>query len=202
MDEYQRLGHTKTERDGGGIQAQQLVLEAEFVFAQTQDLLLAKARQSGLEEIFKQRRRPVLVGVGQRRTARRFQDAEMDQFAEAAGQTVADLAQRIGAAELAEQHRDELRPAGKTLGGPLGVVFLDQRPELVAGKMMEQLIEQTRGLYDCLALLWLRRSARLRVTKHRQRSIIGGHSPSTTLPARARDDQSCFGQECSEVMRI
>jgi hypothetical protein len=42
---------------------------------------------------------------------------------------------------LAEQHRDELRPAGETLGGALGVVFLDERPEFVARKMLEQLIE-------------------------------------------------------------
>ena len=65
----------------------------------------------------------------------------MYQFAEAAGETVADLAQRIGAAELAENHGDKLRPAGESLGGPLGVVFLDERPELGAGKMLEQLIE-------------------------------------------------------------
>jgi hypothetical protein len=54
----------------------------------------------------------------------------MDQLAETAGETVADLAQRIGASELTENHRDELRPTGEALGGPLGIVFLDQRPEL------------------------------------------------------------------------
>ena len=76
----------------------------------------------------------MLVGVGQRRAARRLEDTEVDQSPEAAGQTVADLAQRIGPAELAQQHRDELRPAGEALGGALGVVRLDQRPEFVAGK--------------------------------------------------------------------
>jgi hypothetical protein len=172
------------------------VLEAEFVFAQTQHFLIAKARQRGPEEIFEPHGRTVFVGVGERRTARRFQDAEVDQLAEAAGQTVADLAQGVGAAELAEQHRDDLRPAREALGGALGVVLLDQRPEFVAGEMLEQLIEQARGLYDCLALLWGWRSARLRATEHRQRSIIGGHSPPATPPIWARGAQSCLGQEC------
>jgi len=34
-----------------------------------------------------------------------------------------------------------LKLSGEALGGPLGVVFLDQRPEFVAGEMLEQLIE-------------------------------------------------------------
>jgi hypothetical protein len=56
--------------------------------------------------------------------------------------------------ELAEQHRDQLGPAAKTFGGFLRVVFLDQRPELGSGKVLEQLIEQARDLYDWIALLW------------------------------------------------
>jgi hypothetical protein len=56
--------------------------------------------------------------------------------------------------ELAEQHRDQLRPAAKTLGTLLRFVFLDQRPELGPGKMLEELIEETRDLYDEIALLW------------------------------------------------
>jgi len=61
----------------------------------------------------------------------------MGQLAQAALQAVTDLAQRIGAAELAEQHRDELRPAGEALGGAFGVVLLDQRAELGAREMLE-----------------------------------------------------------------
>ena len=78
----------------------------------------------------------------------------MHQFAQATAQAVADLAQRIGMAELAEQHRDELRPAGKALGVTLSVVLLYQRGELGPGKMLEQLIEEARDLYDWIALLW------------------------------------------------
>jgi len=55
---------------------------------------------------------------------------------------------------LAEQHRDQLRPAAKAFGAPFRVVFLDQRRELGSRKMLEQLIEETRNLYDWIALLW------------------------------------------------
>jgi hypothetical protein len=34
-------------------------------------------------------------------------------------------------------------------------VLLDQRPELRSGKMLEQLIEETRDLYDGFAFLWV-----------------------------------------------
>jgi hypothetical protein len=54
---------------------------------------------------------------------------------------------------LAEQHRDQLRPAAKAFGAPFRVVFLDQRRELGPREMMEQLIEETRILYDGFAFL-------------------------------------------------
>jgi hypothetical protein len=56
--------------------------------------------------------------------------------------------------ELAEQHRDQLSPATEALGAPLGIVFLDQRPKLDPGEMLEQLIEKTGYLYDWIALLF------------------------------------------------
>jgi hypothetical protein len=55
---------------------------------------------------------------------------------------------------LAEQHGDELRPAGKAFGGTLGGVLLDECSELGTGKVVEQLIEEARDLYDWVALLW------------------------------------------------
>jgi hypothetical protein len=55
---------------------------------------------------------------------------------------------------LTEQHGDELRPAAKAFGGTLGGVFLDQCGELGTGKVLEQLIEEARDLYDWVALLW------------------------------------------------
>jgi hypothetical protein len=78
----------------------------------------------------------------------------MHQAPEAAPQAIANLTQRIGPTELTEQHGDELGPAGKALGGTLGGVLLDQCGELGTGEVLEQLIEQARGLYDWVALLW------------------------------------------------
>jgi len=94
--------HRKAQRDGGRVQRQQLVLEAEFVFAGAQALLLAEARQRGPEQFFEQGGGAVLVGVGQGGSAGRFGDTEMDQTAQATGQAVADIAQGIGAAQLAK----------------------------------------------------------------------------------------------------
>jgi hypothetical protein len=81
-------------------------------------------------------------------------DPYMHQLSQTASQTVADLAQGIGASQLTEKHGDELRPAGKTLGGTLGGVLFHQCGELRAGKVLKQLIEQARDLYDWIALLW------------------------------------------------
>jgi hypothetical protein len=55
--------------------------------------------------------------------------------------------------ELAEQHRYQLGPAAKAFGAPFRVVFLDQHPKLAPRKMLEQLIEETRDLYDGSAFL-------------------------------------------------
>jgi hypothetical protein len=77
----------------------------------------------------------------------------MNQLAQTTAQAVANLAQRISVSELAEQHRHQLRPAAKTFGAPFCIVFFDQRSELGPGKMLEQLIEQTRDLYDGFAFL-------------------------------------------------
>ena len=65
----------------------------------------------------------------------------MHQLSQAAAQAVADLAERIGAAQLTEQHRDELCPAGKALGVTLGGVLLYECSELGSRKVLEQLIE-------------------------------------------------------------
>src|SRR5215203_2221946 len=101
-------------------------------------------------------------------------DAHMHQSPQTTPQTVADLAQGIGASELAEQHGDELRPAGKPLGGTLSGVLLHQGGKLGPGEVLKQLIEQARDLYDWVALLWAaygEASAR----NGSPTSIIGGH---------------------------
>ena len=98
-------------------------------------MLVAKARQCRPEKIFEQCGGAVLIGVRQRGAAGRFGNAEVHQATETAGQTVANLAEGIGASELAEEHGDELRPAAKSLGGVLGTVFPNQGGELGTGKI-------------------------------------------------------------------
>src|ERR1019366_8347751 len=139
--------------DGGRIEREQLVLEAESALANAQLLLRAEALQGGIEQFLVKRGGAMLVGVGQGGFVGSFGDAQMHQLAQTAGQAVADLAQGIGMAQLAEQHGDELGPAIEPLGGPLGFVLLDQTRELQAGKVMQQLIEQACDLYHGGALL-------------------------------------------------
>jgi hypothetical protein len=153
--------HREAQRNGGRIQWQQLVLESEFVFAGTQALLVPKARQGGPEQIFEQCRGPVFIGVRQRGATGRFGNPEVHQATDAAGKTVTDLAEGIGASELAKEHGYELCPAAKSLGSALSAVFLNQGGELGTRKMLEQLIEQAGSLYDCLGPPCGRRSAKL-----------------------------------------
>jgi GNAT superfamily N-acetyltransferase len=114
----------------------------------------------------------------------------MNQPALATGQAVADLAQRVGTAELAEQHRDELGPAGKALRGSLGVVPLYQSREFGARKMLQQLIEQARDRYHDLALLGNVCGEIPAKRDIRSRLIIGG------LRFAERFRGIYFGQEC------
>ena len=123
------------------VQAEKLVLEPELVHAGTQPLLFAEPCQRGKEQILEQSCRTVLVGIGEGGAARRSGNADMDQPPQTAAQAVANLAQRIGASQLTEQHGDELRPAGKALGVTLSGVLLYECGELDAGKVLEQLIE-------------------------------------------------------------
>src|SRR5690606_29724644 len=186
----------QAQRDGGRVQRQKLVVEAELVPSTAEHLLLAEARQSGPEEFLEQRGGAVFVCIGQSRAARCMLDPHMHQSPEAAPQAVADLAQGIGASQLTEQHGDELRPAGETFGGTLGVVLLNECSELGARKMLEQLIEQARNLYDCLALLvgdvwrgFWQETARQRPNYRRALHLF--QSPAC-----------CFGQEWPRVERV
>jgi len=66
---------------------------------------------------------------------------EMRQLALATRQAAADLAERVRAPELGEQHRDKLVPARKAARMPLGLRVLDGALEFGPRKKLEQLIE-------------------------------------------------------------
>ncbi len=57
---------------------------------------------------------------------------------------VADLAQRVGAPQLAEHHRDKLIPTAKAAGMSLGFSFLNQQLKVGARKELEKLTEHAR----------------------------------------------------------
>src|SRR3954454_7235113 len=131
----------------------------------------------------------------------------MHETAQATGQAVADVAQGIGAAQLAKEHGDELRPASKALGGSFGPVFLHQRGEFRTGKMVEQLIEEARSLYDCLGPPCGRRSAKLR-PRNDSPTFNYRRAPSShrqnlfwTTVISARASSECSAQRNRDRMR-
>src|ERR1700686_1638285 len=89
----------------------------------------------------------MLIGIRQRGFIGCHVDAEVNQFAHTTGKSVADLAQRVGVRQLAEQHRDQLSPATETFGGFFGPVLLHQCRELQTREVLQQLIKQAHCLY-------------------------------------------------------
>ena len=71
---------------------QKFVFEPELGLADAHALLFTEAVQRGVEQVFEQRRRAVLVGIGQGGFVGCVGDSEMHQFAFTASQPVADLA--------------------------------------------------------------------------------------------------------------
>jgi hypothetical protein len=93
---------------------------------------------------------------------------------------------------LAEQHGDELRPAGKALGVTLSGVLLYECGELGTGKVLEQLIEEARDLYDWIALLW----AAFGEAPAKEWLANVNYRRALLLFQTAR---TCFGQECCRI---
>jgi hypothetical protein len=91
---------------------------------------------------------------------------------------------------LTKQHGDELRPAGKALGGTLGGMLLYECGKLGAGKVLEQLIEQARDLYDWIALLWGA------FGEDPGKEWLANVNYRRALPL-FQTAKTCFGQECN-----
>jgi len=109
--------------------------------------------ERGPEQIFKKRGRPLLIRVRQGGFIRRTMNAEMNEFADAAAETITNISKRSRMRQLTKQHRDKLGPTGKSFCSPLGSVLSNQCGEFSSGEMLQQLIEQTRYKYHGVALL-------------------------------------------------
>ena len=101
---------------------------------------LAASPQQRSEHVAVDLPRPVLVGIREGRPSRRV-DAQMAQLSLARSQPIGDLAQRLGASELAERHRHELSPAREAFRLALSIMLLHQLGELSARKELEYLTE-------------------------------------------------------------
>jgi hypothetical protein len=86
-------------------------------------------------------------GVRKRGFVGSFVHAQMVELALDASQAVADLAQTVGVGQMAEEHGDQLGPAGKAFGGALGLMFSEGGAKRGAWDVSEQLTKQTGGLY-------------------------------------------------------
>ena len=122
------------EIDHRGVQAQELVLEPELALPLRDGLAPAQQLE---EDRLVQLPGPVRIRVGQRGPAR-SRDPQVAELPLAAGQPPADLPERLRPAQLAEEHGDELPPAGEAPGVALGLRVLDRPLELEA---REELVE-------------------------------------------------------------
>ena len=108
--------HLRAQIDHRGVETEQLVFEPERLRAGH----LATPRQDLIEHRLIERPGPMRIGVGEGRPRRRRR-AEMRELALATRQAATNLPQRMRAAELGEQHRHELVPAGESARMPLGL---------------------------------------------------------------------------------
>src|SRR5438093_3057641 len=165
----------QAQRNGCGIQQEQLVLKTKWFLSWPQHRLAAKSFQCFPKQLLKQGRWPIFIRISQTGFVRRLRQSKMFQFTEATTQTIADDSQRVGVGQMTKQHCDKLCPTGKSARMSFGFGVLYQGTKFRAREMMKKLIKQTGGLYHVLALL-------LRPVSHppSQRSdaiqhIIGGH---------------------------
>ena len=133
----------QTKVDGGGVEAEQLVLEAKLLlFARA----LATAEIPQMKECVLIKL-PGAVGVGIRKRALGGSgtQSQMAEFAAGDGQTVADLTQALGLSQLAKEHGDTLVPGGEAFGVAFRPTFIDQPQKRIPGQNLENLAEQTCG---------------------------------------------------------
>jgi len=135
--------HAETEVDYGGIEAEQLILEAKlFLFTGA----LAVAEISQMEEgILVKLPWSMGAGVGKRALGGGNAQSQVTKLAACDGQSVADLPQALGLSELTEEHGDILVPGGEALGMAFCPALMDQPQKRHPGNNLENLTEQTCG---------------------------------------------------------
>jgi hypothetical protein len=98
---------------------------------------------------------------------------QQHESAEATGDAVTDLAQRIGAGQLAEQDADELRPTGETTCATFSLMFPDDADELGPEDLLKKLTERSSAPYHGSVLLSyvVNRLSRYPTLQHRRRTV-------------------------------
>ena len=127
------------------IQTEQLVFKADL--AQPAVGLFLTAAQEFQKNRLIQLPGAMLIGVGQGRALGRIRQSQMPQLAFAGRQAAANLAKRLRATQVAEQHGHELAPAGEAPGMALSPVLDNGSLELGAGKQLQHLTENTGYSY-------------------------------------------------------
>jgi len=132
----------EAQRNGCGIQRQQLVLKAKWFLTRSQHRLAAKSFRCFPKQLLKQCSRAMLIRIGQVGFAGRFRDSKVFQLTQTTTQAIANEPQRVGVGQMAKQHRHVLTdwlPDGLTLlleAGRqvrLGRIGSDWLPQTLAG---------------------------------------------------------------------
>src|SRR5580700_139957 len=132
--------HRHAEVNHAAIQTQQLVLKPEFL---PPSHFPATFFQHLLKHRLVQLPRPMLIGVGQRRTLRALFHPKMPQLAFAGRQTPADLAQRLRTAQMTEQHGHHLGPTVKSTSVMLRPMMTNRLFKLGPRKYTQNLRKNT-----------------------------------------------------------
>jgi hypothetical protein len=83
----------------------------------------------------------------------RLAHSQVGKFAEASAQSVADLPQALCLGQLAEQHRDQLRPRGEALAVAVRAALADVTDEFPPRNQRKHLTEQVGGVFHIGGLL-------------------------------------------------
>jgi hypothetical protein len=124
--------HAQTQINGRRVETDQFVFETERLCPRT---FLSNPFKQMQEDLLVKLPGTMGIGIGQRGSTR-GRNAQVLEFSFAAPQTTGDFSQRMGSAQLTEEHGDKLAPAGKPSGMSFsfslfhGFLELDSRKQL------------------------------------------------------------------------